>query len=1091
MKNKNKNLLFYFLFTLLSIFIFVILAPQVFASTEVGEDITTDTVWSLAESPYIVRDVITVDTGATLTIEPGVIIKFDPIYTGVFNRLYIKGKLIAEGTTENRIYFTSLYDDAMGGDTNGDGGATTPVSKSWYAINFVNGSISNSLKYVTVKYGYEGIYFGSGSSGNIENVEVSDGYGGISTSGATVTINNALLKNLSQGLEVRNSGTMTASGVVIDDIYYHAMVRVIGGTMTISDFELKNGAFDGFWIGSGGTLNASDGKINNFPDNGIDCWNYFGGPDSHVNASNITIDGGSLGVWVEKGCDLTISNSSIKNSVDYAVYNGATSNIIQTKAQNNYWGDASGPYHETLNPEGLGDDVTDNVDFTPWLTTEPGLPPEEIGRDPLIIIPGITGSYLNKNYGDSGEIWPNANTLVTSLTDNFLDDLALNTDGTERAELPMRVGDIIRKVNVEILGKDVFTSHVFDNMISDLETAGYVEGVDLFVFPYDWRYSTAVGAGQLAEKIDEALDISGAEKVDIISHSMGGMVAKKYIADKGKDKIDQLVFLGTPHLGSPKALKALMWGDDLGFRYYKVPLLSPSKIKEISQNFPAMFELLPSREYVDDKWSKYVMDATGKYTELNLNYTDTQDIMVKDGRNESLFASAESIHTDTDNIDLSGVSIYNFTGCSIATPSKFTITRHNPKKVLGITVAKGYDITYADGDQTVPILSSRDELGGEQYFVKGTSHGSLPNDANARAMILSILGGGVLGEYANIVPQEQCGINGTKIGVHSPVALHITDNSGNHTGPTDTGDIEYNILDTQYDTINDQKFAFLPYGTDYHISLDSETSNTGETFDLYVEKIVNGVKMSESYFNEVLINSIDTKYTFDINDNSTDYILKSDKDESVSPSSVLDQNKSVDIVASETKTEIIDDKLVLMTTDDNSGVLKTEYSLDGENWTKYTNPINNPHTSTLLRVKYYSTDNAGNIEEVKEVTLPKKVAVKTNTNSTSKSQTPPNLPLSREEENTNPTPPPYRSSTPFGSFVSPDGSQNTSKGLAELQVFAPHPLSREEENLIPNNNMLTASAENSTSKTPSAKVLFGVFVGAGVLGFVFKRFIKL
>jgi hypothetical protein len=34
----------------------------------------------------------------------------------------------------------------------------------------------------------------------------------------------------------------------------------------------------------------------------------------------------------------------------------------------NYWGDASGPYHPLLNPDGLGDTVGDSVLFEPWLT---------------------------------------------------------------------------------------------------------------------------------------------------------------------------------------------------------------------------------------------------------------------------------------------------------------------------------------------------------------------------------------------------------------------------------------------------------------------------------------------------------------------------------------------------------------------------------------------------------------------------------------------------------------------------------------------------------------------------------------------------
>jgi hypothetical protein len=42
---------------------------------------------------------------------------------------------------------------------------------------------------------------------------------------------------------------------------------------------------------------------------------------------------------------------------------------VVISAENNWWGDASGPYHPTLNPSGLGDEVSDDVDFEPWLTS--------------------------------------------------------------------------------------------------------------------------------------------------------------------------------------------------------------------------------------------------------------------------------------------------------------------------------------------------------------------------------------------------------------------------------------------------------------------------------------------------------------------------------------------------------------------------------------------------------------------------------------------------------------------------------------------------------------------------------------------------
>lgn len=40
------------------------------------------------------------------------------------------------------------------------------------------------------------------------------------------------------------------------------------------------------------------------------------------------------------------------------------------KAEENWWGDVSGPYHPQINPVGKGDQVSDQVDFQPWRTAE-------------------------------------------------------------------------------------------------------------------------------------------------------------------------------------------------------------------------------------------------------------------------------------------------------------------------------------------------------------------------------------------------------------------------------------------------------------------------------------------------------------------------------------------------------------------------------------------------------------------------------------------------------------------------------------------------------------------------------------------------
>jgi pimeloyl-ACP methyl ester carboxylesterase len=91
--------------------------------------------------------------------------------------------------------------------------------------------------------------------------------------------------------------------------------------------------------------------------------------------------------------------------------------------------------------------------------------------------------------------------------------------------------------------------------LATFEQAGYTRDVDLFVAFYDWRKTVSDSAtNYLIPWIDRACSRSGHAKVDLVAHSMGGLVSRSYIQSVGyRGDVEQLVTLGTPHRGAPEA----------------------------------------------------------------------------------------------------------------------------------------------------------------------------------------------------------------------------------------------------------------------------------------------------------------------------------------------------------------------------------------------------------------------------------------------------------------------------------------------------------------------------------------------------------
>lgn len=154
----------------------------------------------------------------------------------------------------------------------------------------------------------------------------------------------------------------------------------------------------------------------------------------------------------------------------------------------------------------------------------------------------------------------------------------------------------------------------YNPLIEAFEEKGYTQGENLFVAFYDWRQPNADSATDyLKPVIDEALSKSASStRVDIVAHSMGGLIARSYIqSDEYENDVDDLVTLGSPHEGSSSAyelwaggilpdewertqravLRTYIWYQGPGFNTFEI----------IRDEITSMRELLPTYDYLVEK----------------------------------------------------------------------------------------------------------------------------------------------------------------------------------------------------------------------------------------------------------------------------------------------------------------------------------------------------------------------------------------------------------------------------------------------------------------------------------------------------------
>lgn len=486
---------------------------------------------------------------------------------------------------------------------------------------------------------------------------------------------------------------------------------------------------------------------------------------------------------------------------------------------------------------------------------------------PLVVIPGIMGSEFTVKQGFD----PNISDCLSG------DKYAYNTGDLVWFDLSF--SKILRYecgkyLNVLSLQSDGQTptypqvdlsgnpTHIpYDQTVSYLTSTdsgkpGYVLNKDLFVFPYDWRKDIRITELQLEASISAIVRQTGASKVNILAHSMGGLLARDYISDATRAaKVNTLVELGTPHAGTPQFLANLLYPSCLK-AFDIVCVINGSEINTLVQNFTGAFELLPSKLYYQlyPEAKNYPFSDDRNMDNDNttsgpLNYDLTRRLLANLGKNPIASVTADTFHDELDSTydTTHGVHTYLIAGSGLPTVSQIhDYIGENVLQLLRTRAPKiSQDADTTNGDGTVPLLSATLGQQNNVYYTN-QAHMDLPT-GEGLAMAMNLFDGIT---DANSIPNHAVKTipftySGKIVGIYSPAQFDVYDNHNNHTGVKSDGSIEEAIPGSSYNEVGEAKFIYLPDGGNYIV----KTKQTGTgSFDLKVKNYTNSQLTDETEF---------------------------------------------------------------------------------------------------------------------------------------------------------------------------------------------------------------------------------------------------
>lgn len=298
---------------------------------------------------------------------------------------------------------------------------------------------------------------------------------------------------------------------------------------------------------------------------------------------------------------------------------------------------------ESLDQEAV-DGLVENSDSLQATTSDVVLDLDQ--NYPIIIIPGVMGSNLydsSSTFNRRNRIWapdPFDNIFDVGMIFGIGSNMRMRNTLFPRPMTNMNVPGAHREYGA--LGMyQILVDHLID-VFPDRE---------IFFFAHDFRLDNGVNASKLNTEIEQLLDGSGYDQVDVVAHSMGGLIISSYVAQYGTDSTRNIVTLGTPYEGAPQLLNGVLNGEISGVWVADLALKFLGGLNtDVKSEFPSVAQLMPTEAYFNEHPFYRFSHTTGfifrtrHYRELSYTeYADMADSLFRWGTRRN-FLEALAFH---------------------------------------------------------------------------------------------------------------------------------------------------------------------------------------------------------------------------------------------------------------------------------------------------------------------------------------------------------------------------------------------------------------------------------------------------------------